>query len=188
MAYVYAERKMRNSFGRIVGGPGWSVGLYTDQALTAAAALKVDAAGTIVRPNPGYANSGWQFLTTLAAAPGATTLQLADTTGIAVGDVFQIVDGVFAQFCTVKTVDSAVQITLVAALTGAHTYAIGSTAGDPDNLGDWSSWISDATNVWVTVTKVGSNSPAIPKQWNVQAAPTPATPFSRIAYFSRWGL
>lgn len=189
MGYVFVQREIRNKFGRKVGGSEWEVSVCTDQGMTAAAAVKLDSAGSFARPNdvpggasPGYANSGWQYLLTATLAPAGTTLTLESTTNIVVGDRFQVVEGTFRVWLTVKTIVNGTQITVVAAPNASgdssgHTYTTAATAGDPDNLGDWAGWISDAADVWAAVKKVGTTAWSAPKQWHitVPAAVTDAT-------------
>ncbi len=179
MAYVFVKREIRNDFGRKVGGTEWEVSVCTDQGMTIAAAVKIDSAGVTARPNavpggasPGYAQGPWQYLLGGTLAPAGTTVTLESNTGIRVGDRFQIVEGVFAVWLTVKTLVGGTQVTVVDAPNASgdssgHTYTTGATAGDPHNLGDWAGWMSDTADVWVAVKKVGTTAWSSPKQWRI---------------------
>lgn len=171
MGAKYIARKARERGGPIVGGPEWDIKLWNEQGMASTRAVYLDSALSIALAQPLRANAGWQYLTTAQVLPADTFIDLEATSDIRVGDVFQLVDGAFVAVLTVKTVVSATRIEVLAAAGGAHTYAIGATAGDPDNLGDIAFWVDDGlADPWISITKVGSAIPSIPRQFHTKVS------------------
>lgn len=174
---VYIKRKLRERGGPIVGGPQWDVETWTTQAMAASRDVYLDSALGTPLAQPLHANSGWQYLTTAEVLPADTLIDLEDDSDINVGDVFQLVDGAFVAILTVKTVNPgavANRIEVVAAPGGAHTFAVGSTAGDPDNYGDIAFYADSSLDLWLTVTKQGAATPSVPVQIVVGVTTAPA--------------
>jgi hypothetical protein len=163
----YIKRKIRERGGPIVGGPEWDIKIWDDQAMSVARTVYLDSGLATALASPLKANAGWQYLTTAQVLPADVLIDLESTVDIRVGDVFQLVDGAFVAVLTVKVITNATRIEVLAAPGGAHTYVVGSTAGDPDNLGDLAFWISDASDAFVSVTKQGSAIPSVPTQLHI---------------------
>lgn len=173
MGAKYIARKIRERGGPIVGGPEWDIRLWAEQAMTTSRPIYLNSALSIALAQPLKANAGWQYLTTAQVTPATVLIDLESTVDIRVGDVFQLVDGVNVAVLTVKVITSATRIEVLAAPGGAYTYTVGSTAGDPDNLGDLAFWLDDGLDdPWISVTKVGSAVPSIPRQLHTKVAAT----------------
>jgi hypothetical protein len=164
------QRRVRDESGNVVGGTNYEVRIYSAFGAGTLASLKLDLAGADARPNPGYPNSGWQTtLTTQLLGTDATAI-VASTAGIQVGDAFPVVDGVFFHFLVVKAIPDGTHITLeqtpnaAGSPTGAHTYPIGSTLGDPAMVGHFQAYVDVVQDYDLTVKNVATGKESTPDQ------------------------
>lgn len=182
-----ATRWVCDEAGNVIGGTGIEVRCYSDFTAATLATIYKDSGGSFTRANPGYPNSGWQTTLTVAAAPTDTSITVGSTTGVQAGDMFPLVDGLNTFYAVVKTVTDGTHLALVAAVPGAHTYAIGSTVGDQSMYGHWQAFVADVQDYDLTYKNVATSKESPPDPLYT-LAPTAPTPFSRIPIIAAWGL
>lgn len=160
MAIIRVSARARDEAGNVVAGTGFEIRAYVAGTLTTKANY-LDKAGSIAGPTFGRPSTSTSQAVAASAASGQAFVQVASTTGFAVGDSVFIDGGGNREEHIIRAlVTGPVRVQLADNL--ANTYATG-TLGGPETKGAFVRYVTDAddTDLEIKVAATGKTYPRI---------------------------